>query len=583
MSDNGGASAETTTRDALARVPLLAGLDPALLTQLAESSESVALRAGEYLFREGDEGDALFIVDSGRLEAVAEGEGEVIRVLSRGDAIGELALLTGEPRSASIRARRDSSLLRIGREVFAEAIEDAAFAASLLQTLGRQLRLSRAVEPGSQGPPPVVAILGLGSGAPTREVAEGLRERIAAWDSVALLEAPAAADDGADSRRTQFAELLDRAERDNGRVLLLADDDGDAEWRTFCTEQADRTLAVAGDSDSRPAALPAGCDLVLGAPAIDTARLVTKLDPRTTHMVSAESRGAGLDRLARRLSGRSVGVVLSGGGARGFAHIGALETLLDAGVVIDRVGGCSMGAMLGALLASGLSPREIRDVCQAEMVEQNPFNDYTLPVVALIRRGKATAMVRRMFGEKLVEELPLGYFSVSADLIAGELVVHSRGSVFVAVGASINIPGISPPLPDDGRLLVDGGVLNNLPVDVMAATGEGPVIAVDVTSRYEPNVGVSRRPRARVLQERFRELVVGDATPLPAFPEILMRTLVLGSIDTAETAQQFADVVIEPEVSAHALMAFEELDEIVEKGRVAAARALESERVPTQC
>ena len=145
-----------------------------------------------------------------------------------------------------------------------------------------------------------------------------------------------------------------------------------------------------------------------------------------------------------------------------------------------------MGAFVGAMYALGLPADEIHARCREEFVERNPLNDYTVPVAALIRGRKVETMLRRTFGERRIEDLEREYFCVSCDLISSQLVVHREGDLFEAVGSSICLPGVGAPVPLDGRLLVDGGVLNNLPVEQMAARGEGPVIAVDVTARFEP-------------------------------------------------------------------------------------------------
>jgi NTE family protein len=158
------------------------------------------------------------------------------------------------------------------------------------------------------------------------------------------------------------------------------------------------------------------------------------------------------------------------GCARGLAHIGALDALEEAGLVVDRIGGCSMGALVGGLYACGRSPGEIAAICREELVEGRPMRDYTLPVAGLIRRGRAEAMLRRMFAQRQIEELPLGYYCVSADLVSGELIEHTTGALLQAVGASICLPGISPPVPDGDRLLIDGGILNHLPVERSEAT-----------------------------------------------------------------------------------------------------------------
>jgi len=574
----------------LERVAIFTGLSPKLRAQLAAGAEVTRLRAGEWLFRRGDPGDSLYLVRSGRLEAVAEagepagsGDAEMIRVLRRGECVGELALLTGSPRSASVRARRDSALVRIDRDQFERLLRDPAFVHGLLSGLGRQLRMSRGLPSGPSGPPMVVAIVGFGEGAPAQEVGHALRERIAHWSKVALLEREGA-EEGPSSPagRSAYAERLDAIERAGERVLLVADHAAsDAEWRRFCVEQADRVVVVTRCARPPGDLAPiAACDLLLlgVAEGFGSAEpWLSALRPRTTYRVSERQRSRDLDQVARRLSGRSIGVVLSGGGARGFAHIGALDVLIGSGIEVDRVGGCSMGAIVGGLFASGRSPDEIRALCREEFVERSPLSDYTLPVAGLLRGRRAEAMVRRLFGARRIEELPRSFFCVSSDLVGGEGVVHRWGPAYRLVGASASLPGITPPVPEEGRLLVDGGVLNNLPVEQMAATGEGPVIAVDVTARFEPGAPPRRgRPRAQRLAARAREAVVGSAEPLPALRETLIRSVVLGSTDTGAAAQAHADALVAPQVGDFGMTDFNRLDELVAAGRDAASARLDA-------
>jgi NTE family protein len=197
----------------------------------------------------------------------------------------------------------------------------------------------------------------------------------------------------------------------------------------------------------------------------------------------------------------------------------------------------------------------------------------------MLRHRRAFAMAQRVFGDALIEELPLDYFCVSCDLRTAELVVHRRGLVWLASGASMNLPAIYPPLPLDGRLLVDGGVLNNLPADVMAAVGEGPVIAADATSNADLRTGRRRSGGpAWVERARFRarDIIVGTLGPVPSIKETLIRSIVLGSTDTAMIAQQHADLVITPDIHGIALTDWARIDEMREAGRAAARAALET-------
>ena len=235
-----------------------------------------------------------------------------------------------------------------------------------------------------------------------------------------------------------------------------------------------------------------------------------------------------------------------------------------------------MGAYIGGMYAMGMAPDEIAAHVRAEYVERSPLNDYTLPLVALLRRAKAEAMMRRTFGERRIEELPREYYCVSADLITSRLHVHRRGLLIEAVGASTCLPAVFPPVARENGMLVDGGVLNNLPVDIMAARGEGPIVASDVTARFSPpRVQSAAYSPLRRVAARMRAAVVGTSDPAPRLQETLVRSITIGSLDTSEVAGRFADLVIAPELESIGLMAFDQLDRIRDLGRRAAAAALE--------
>ena len=501
----------------------------------------------------------------------------MIRTLSPGAVLGELAVLTDAPRSASVRARRDSNLLGLSSPAFLELLDDADFAVALTRALAIQLQASRAVTLPSDPVPPVIAVV------PLDEKRRELRVRDRFGEGAGALD-PREAPSGAGGRRG--GELRRRARpRGSGPAARSCSPSipaCGAEWRAFCLRQADRVVAVAGDATrpprlSRPASTApiwrSWAGRTRGAP---STTWLAGLEPRTVYPFRAGPGRPAVDAVARRLSGHAPGVVLSGGGARGFAHIGVLEELLAAGLNLDRVGGCSMGALVGALFAIGSGPDEIEARLRAELIDRNPMNDYTIPLAALVRGRKAEAMLLRLFGDRQIEELEREFFCVSSDLVTSELVVHRRGNLYEAVGASFCLPGIGPPVAVGDRLLVDGGVLNNLPVATMAARGEGPVIAVDVSSRFEPpsrGAAGADRPRLRRLSARIRRAIIGWDSPLPSFGETLTRSVVLGSIDTAEAARKHADVVIAPEVQGIGLTEFDRIGEIRAQGSAGARGA----------
>jgi NTE family protein len=188
------------------------------------------------------------------------------------------------------------------------------------------------------------------------------------------------------------------------------------------------------------------------------------------------------ERLARLIMGRAVGLVLSGGGARGLAHVGVVKALREAGVPLDLVGGTSMGAIVAACLAVEWDDVELTQRLRRAFVEANPLRDYTLPFVALVRGRVMASLLRDAFGGTRIEDLWRPFFCLSTNLSSGRAVVHREGPLWRALRASAAIPGVLPPVIEAGEVLVDGGVINNLPIDVMRGLGRGPVIAVDVVA-----------------------------------------------------------------------------------------------------
>ena len=361
---------------------------------------------------------------------------------------------------------------------------------------------------------------------------------------------------GADAAGTGAVE---RAEDESTHVLLV-DETGAGAWSDLCARQADRLLLVGderiGDS-ARPRRTPtSSCSGPPRPGSSGGCSTRSSRVPSTGWRPPSRPTPASAVSLAASSVARSASCSRAAAHA-GFAHIGALEELERDGIEIDRYGGCSMGSFIAAMAAAGWKPAEIRDRCHEELVRRSPFNDYTLPRVALIRSRKAGRMLERLFGELAIEELAKPLFTVSADLLSSRLVVHRRGSLLEAVGASMSIPGLVPPLPRAGRLLVDGGVLNNLPVDAMAETDEGPIVAVDVVRRLEP---------ADVTGEQ----------PLPSIVETLSRATVLGSVERAEANRELALVVFAPEVQDVPLRDFRALDRAIEAGRVATRAALDA-------
>ena len=518
--------------------------------RVERAAELIRLQAGETLFEAGDPAGAAFSVLSGRMDVItADGS---VRALGAGDVIGELAMLTGQPRSATVRARRDSVLLRIAPDALDRALDEHPDTArSLVRVLASQLASPPARS--RQRQPSVIAVVGLHAGAPVDAVAAALRSGLAQWRRVVI------------SGEVDVAGL-DRLEAAHDLVLLTAPV-VEGTWHASAIRQADLVVAVAdGGLDPRSGVeqLPPGADVVLvgGPPSAERAAAWSVLlDAWQVTRVAAPTLGE-LRALTARLAGRSLGLVLAGGGARAFAHLGVLAALEEAAIPVDRVAGCSVGAIVAALHAVGLSAHEAREHVYAGFVRGRPFSDYTVPTASLAKGHRRRRALTTVFGDTVAESLPHQFRCVSTDLLAREVVVHRSGPLVPALMASTALPGLFPPVQVGGRLLVDGGVLDNLPVAALCERPEGPLVAVNIS------MGGSAAPRPPT-----------DAPPrplrTPALGETLLRTMLIGSGGAVEEARAAGAIVITPPAMGVGLLEFHQLDTLVEAGLTAGRRLVE--------
>ncbi len=535
--------------------PLFGLLPTRLQDELVEAGQPARVSAREWLFHAGDAGDTLYLVVSGRMRVVAERAGEmvVLNTLGPDAVIGELAILTGAKRSASVQALRDTELLEIDGEKFEELLaRDAELGAGLARALAERIQRGGSLEP-SEAPTRVVTMTAV-PGVNAERLWVELDSAFSELGETVAHDRPAA-----DWGETEgWGRALAELERAHEYVLLRAELDG-SDWSGFCIRQADRVVVAAEGSPPAGFTPPAGCDLVfLRTPSSEDVAAWRGAGPRAHHVVTSEAvLPDATRRLSRRLTGRSLGLVLSGGGARALAHMGVLQVLAEEKIVIDRFGGCSMGAFVGAMAALGWPPERMVETCRQELSGRAPFTDYTFPRHALMRARRIAAKLERIFGDAMLEQLAYPFFTVSSDLLSSRLIVHRTGSVIEAVGSSMAIPGLAPPVLRRSELLVDGGVLNNLPIDVMVGYESGPVVAVDVMRRLE-----SDDPEA------------SPETLLPTILETLSRATVLGSVERAEANRELADLLITPDVQDISLRGFRYLERAVDAGRRAAEEAL---------
>ena len=585
----GPAAAEART--ALCKV--FGDLAPEVLDDIAEGLELLRLPRGRILYRQGDEASGLHIVLTGRLEVrVASETGErLVGHIDRGSTVGEIGLFIGGDagaRSATVRVVRDATLGFLSKPVFDSIVarhpEASDHLARFIVT-----RLVESQKRGRTAPPSVrtIALAPLSEGVDLAEFAWRLQVAFLRLGRVAILtedRARARFADGLTSGHASQIQLdgfLDQLERDHDYVLLVCGQ-GPSAWTSKCLAHADQVVYVSprGLAPERGAAALARIDALLTEPR--PPRIFVTTHPHTaeppqgtgaflravradTHLHVALDGNEGLNRLARILAGQAVTLVLGGGGARGFAHLGVLRALREAGIPVDAVGGTSFGALVAGSIARGLADSRILEEFKHAFADEQPMDDYTLPVLSLVRGEKMTRSLRRFLGETEIEDLWLPFFAVSSNLSRNVEKVHRTGPLWRALRASVSLPAIFPPVIEDGDLLVDGGILNNLPMEIMRRLVPGRAIAVDLSALNDYRFDLDALPSA---WEYLRRRLFGDGSqvPIPVLHSVVMRSTTLGSRREVEAARRDADLFLNPPVAGFDMLDWSRFHAIVDVG-----------------
>jgi len=574
--------------------------DHPVLAVVEERAEWITLPGGTRLFAAGDPADALYLVISGRFRVVQR-EGvrqEFIAEIGRGEVVGEMGALTDEPRSADVVAARDSEVIKIPQGLL---IEVAATAPEILLRINRDLvtRL-RDTTAGATATPTanVYAIVPATPDAPVQQVARALAAAMQDIGPTAhLTRAQVERRTNEEADRTlpvfgdpQLIGWLAEQESTSDYVLYEADPEL-TPWTRRCLRQADRILLVATVSgDPAPSAIDAEIAAVGSQPDVElllvhpdsterpsgTARWLNRRNLRAHHHLRLAD-DAQIRHIARMVTGTALGIALGGGGARGAAHLGIVQALQERGIDVDVIGGTSMGALMGGRLAAGLTPQQLTRRL-TDVVGSQRLLDWTLPVVALTTGVRPNAIVYGEFEELRIEDLWRPFFCVSTNLTTAEATIHRRGSLWTAVRASISIPGVFPPvLTDNGELLVDGGIMNTLPIDlVRASRGVGTVIGSSVTPDREMDDGYDYGSAISGWKAAVSHIPgFGGAIKAPSLVSTIMRSNEVRGVALARTADfaAQADLIIQPAVEGFPTLDFTRSAELAEIGYVAANEA----------
>jgi NTE family protein len=554
----------------LADVMLFRSISREALPDIVAQLEWFCVPGGTVLFTQDEDDPSLYVVLSGRLGAFIrdeDGTEHFVRQMGAGETVGEMAVLSGQPRSATVLALRDTEIVRMPKAAFDRFIEDHPRSIhEITILLVRRLRNA----PSRTAPvaaPGTLAIFTVAPGLPLADFAATLAESFAALGLVTFVIDRQAAD--------RPIEWFVRIEEEHDLVIYAADSDSPA-WSRQCLRHADRVILLVDAASALPAAAIPAVDLVRSNPRkapIDLVLYHRQPDRRVVapafldrfegsqhHHVGAGGR-RDYRHLARMIAGRAIGLVLSGGGARAFSQIGVLCALREAGIEIDLFGGTSMGAIVACTAAMGWDDKAITSVIRGGFSASKALGDYTLPLISLVRGRRVASVFREFFGDARIEDCRYPFYCVSSNLSTGRPKVHRTGPIHVALRASSAIPGILPPVVDNSDILVDGAMLNNLPIDIMVGMRRGPIVAVDVTSSYALRSTVDE-----IHARPLRHLLPHARRGTPNIFRLLVAATAASSYAQTRLLRDQVALMIEPPLGNIGLLDWDAFDRAVDAG-----------------
>jgi NTE family protein len=585
-------SARLRLRQALLRAPLFSDLDSANMAAVEHELTPLVLPGGTPLFHQGEPADAVYLVTSGCLgvfrhddDDAVEGGPALIAEITPGNIVGEMSLLSHGKRTRSVAALRDSEVWRLAQESFDNL---TAHHPEVLPALMRNVAVRNAMGPAKRRRQPrTFALLPAGPDVPSARFAVQLERALARIGGQAQMLGP-------DSLH-EDPEWFARCELDHPFVLYRADP-ALTSWTELCLRQADCLVVLHNARSGEPTRLPFEIEAAQPGAVFHRRRELVLLheghDPRPGTTAGQLAGGlygqhhhvrldlpADFDRLARLITGHAVGIVMAGGGARAFTHIGVIKALRAAGVPVDQVGGTSMGAIIAAAIAARWTDEQLAERFRRAFVDANPLSDYTLPFVSLFGGRRVTALLRAAFGELDIEDLVLPFYCVTANLTTANADTHTTGRLWRWLRASVSLPGVLPPFNDAGQVHVDGGVIDNLPVRAMRRQGRGLTLAVDIDTggALAAGAGVEEPWSA---WEFFSRLVWRrkETLPIPSIVRILLRSALVASAARAFEDRAAADLLIVPPMDRFDLLDWTSFEQAIETGYTSTMQALDTAR-----
>lgn len=554
---------------------LLGEVDDDQLNSFFTTGHTRTLEIGAYLFRQGDTDNSLFIVLSGRCRAIEATDGirRILGDIAEGEPVGEFAMFTREPRSASVVAIRRSVVLVLDEKSYNELVSRYPdFANTLTRFVINRVRRNELQQ--HQLPVPRhIAVINL---QPENDISH--------WtDSIHQQFAESQTDihvsdvQLADEREAYFSAM----ESMDGIHFMVCNEE-DMEWSSLCILYSDLIILVSR-FDADPGIYKIENELNIYADDVLNKHIYLVLLHENTsdmpvgtnrwlhnrnldlHLHLRRDHPGDIRRFCRVLTRTAVGLVFGGGGAKGFAHVGAVKAILEAGIEVDFVGGTSAGALYGL----GMSYADF-DIDRILYLSEDSANarltsgDFNLPIVSLMTGKKMSNYVRRLMGETHLEDFWITSYCISTNFSNASTHIHRTGVAWKQIAASIAIPGIFPPVVIDRHLHLDGGVVDNLPIEPMYHYPVNYIIAIALTGLAPQNVDIDQMPSAWSLL--WDKLLRRKKYRLPGLTSILINSLTLNSRQRQEHAKSGVSLYVEMDLKGVGMLDDSQWQSIIDMG-----------------
>lgn len=577
--------------------PFLAKLPAEILVAIENIGTISQVKNGDILWEQGEPSTFFYIVITGRLRIWHNSpitiKSGLQKEIGPSETVGELGTITKENRQAGLRAIRDSTIAKITRDQLTELLTlyPDEINTLLVNIVSNHLSTPYDRHQHAKNASNTIALIPIDENVTIKEIGKQLdaalsiNEKTLVVDSESinhLLDIPGFSQSPLDNTRNfSFLNWLNDIEFKHNHVILVADTSY-SNWTRRCIHQADHLLFIAHSSNS-PHIGHIEDQILTHEKHLGIRKSLLLIHPEQTtvpqntqawlaerkigmHHHLREHNTDDFSRLARFLTGRSVGLVLGGGAARGFAHIGVLRALKEKNIPIDLIGGTSMGALIAAQYAM---QKELHDITQDTLALCLAGDKLTIPLVSLYEGYKMSKGLKKFFGDFAIEDLWCKYYSVSCNLSRASVMTHDSGAVLDAVIASNIPPGLFPPKVINGDLFVDGGLLNNVPIDIMTNYNEGgTLIAVDVNPKNDLIANTHYQDGLsgwQVLQHKINPLKKN--MHIPSILDVLMRSTAIGGLAQQKSVTtDIADLFLQPPVAHYPLLGYKKAEKIVESG-----------------